>query len=119
MFDIGFSELVLIAVLGLIILGPERLPAAAKTLGSWIRKARSLANNFSSEIEKELEIESLRDELANQNEKIMKQAEALSKKLNRPVEDIYSLDENENSHTRDDKNTETDSKQVENKNHDG
>jgi len=93
MFDIGFSELTLIAILGLIILGPERLPGAAKTLGTWVRKIRGMAKNFNSEIERELDIDSLRKELANQNEKIMQQAQALSKKLNRPVEEIQSLDD--------------------------
>ncbi|HFB64559.1 MAG TPA: twin-arginine translocase subunit TatB [Aeromonadales bacterium] len=93
MFDIGFSELVLIGVLGLLILGPERLPQAAKSVGLWVRKIRNIAKNLSSEIERELEVEDLRKELANKNETIMKQADSLSKKLNKPVEEIFSFDE--------------------------
>ena len=43
MFDIGFSELLLVFVIGLIVLGPQRLPVAVKTVASWIRTLRSLA----------------------------------------------------------------------------
>ena len=43
MFDIGFSELLLVFVIGLIVLGPQRLPVAVKTVVSWIRTLRSLA----------------------------------------------------------------------------
>ncbi len=39
MFDIGFSELLLIAVIGLVVLGPERLPVAVRTVAGWIRCA--------------------------------------------------------------------------------
>jgi sec-independent protein translocase protein TatB len=95
MFDIGFSELFLVAVIGLLILGPEKLPQAAKTVGGWVRKIRTAASNLTSEIERELEVENLKKELANKNAEIMQQASDLSKKLNRPVESILSLDDSE------------------------
>ena len=41
MFDIGFSELVLIALVALVVLGPERLPKAARRAGLWVRRARA------------------------------------------------------------------------------
>ena len=41
MFDIGFSELLVIAVVALLVLGPERLPKAARFAGLWVRKARA------------------------------------------------------------------------------
>ena len=41
MFDIGFSELLLIAVVALVVLGPERLPKAARFAGLWVRRARA------------------------------------------------------------------------------
>ena len=41
MFDIGFSELLVIAVVALLVLGPERLPTAARFAGLWVRKARA------------------------------------------------------------------------------
>ena len=43
MFDIGFGELVLVFVIGLIVLGPQRLPVAVKTIAGWVRALRSLA----------------------------------------------------------------------------
>ena len=54
MFDIGFSELSLLAVLGLLILGPERLPGVARVLGGYLRKARRTWNTVKAEIETEL-----------------------------------------------------------------
>ena len=45
MFDIGFSELLLVFIIGLVVLGPQRLPVAVKTVAGWIRALRSLATN--------------------------------------------------------------------------
>lgn len=45
MLDIGFSELLLVMIIGLVVLGPERLPIAVKTVAGWIRAFRSLAAN--------------------------------------------------------------------------
>ena len=54
MFDVGFAELFLLALIGLLVLGPERLPAVARTLGGYVRKARaswiSLRNTIESEL---------------------------------------------------------------------
>lgn len=54
MFDIGFSELLLVFVIGLIVLGPQRLPVAVKTVASWIRTLRSLATTVQNELAQEL-----------------------------------------------------------------
>jgi sec-independent protein translocase protein TatB len=56
MFEIGFSELALIAVVALLVLGPERLPTAARTVGSLLRRARSSWTSLRDEIERELAI---------------------------------------------------------------
>lgn len=53
MFDIGFSELVLCFIVALVVLGPERLPAVARTLGRWTGTARSYLRNLSTELERE------------------------------------------------------------------
>ncbi len=50
MFDIGFSELLLVFVIGLIVLGPQRLPVAVKTVVGWIRTLRSLATTVQNEL---------------------------------------------------------------------
>jgi sec-independent protein translocase protein TatB len=54
MFDVGFAELFLLALIGLLVLGPERLPGVARTVGGFVRKARMSWNSLRSTIETEL-----------------------------------------------------------------
>ncbi|MGA9469515.1 MAG: Sec-independent protein translocase protein TatB [Candidatus Macondimonas sp.] len=63
MFDIGFWELVLVFVIALVVLGPERLPAAARQAGLWVRRIRGLAHVAQQELERELKISELRQQL--------------------------------------------------------
>jgi sec-independent protein translocase protein TatB len=63
MFDIGFSELFVIALVALIVLGPERLPKAARFAGLWVRRARAQWYSVKSELENELADEELRRSL--------------------------------------------------------
>lgn len=63
MFDIGFSELLLVMVIGLVVLGPERLPVAVKTVVGWIRTLRSLASTVQNELSQELKLQELQDSL--------------------------------------------------------
>lgn len=53
MFDVGFSELVLCFLVALVVLGPQKLPAVARTLGRWTARARGYVRNLSSELERE------------------------------------------------------------------
>ena len=73
MVDIGFWELCLIAVVALLILGPERLPVAARTAGLWIGKARRLIGNVKTEIDRELQLDELRQRLKDEEIKIREQ----------------------------------------------
>ena len=61
MFDVGFFEIVLLSFLGLVILGPERLPVVARTLGNWVRRGRRMAQEFQRELEKEVDLQSIRE----------------------------------------------------------
>ena len=54
MFDVGFAEIFLLGLVGLVVLGPERLPAVARTLGGFMRKARASWASLRSTIESEL-----------------------------------------------------------------
>lgn len=64
MFDgIGFMELLLIAIIGLVVLGPERLPVAVRTVSGWIRAMKRMANSVKDELEQELKIEQLHADL--------------------------------------------------------
>ena len=59
MFDIGFWELALVFGVGLIILGPQRLPRVAAQLARWVNKARRTAMHLRRQLERELELEEL------------------------------------------------------------
>ncbi len=70
MFDIGFSELVLTAVIALIVFGPEKLPQAARTAGLWIGRLKRVLADTRREVERELGADDIRRQL--HNESIMK-----------------------------------------------
>jgi sec-independent protein translocase protein TatB len=76
MFDIGFSELVLVAVIGLLVLGPERLPGAIRTGSLWLGRLRRSFNNIRAEIEREINADEIRQDLHNEGiMESLKQAE--------------------------------------------
>ena len=60
MFDIGFSEIVVIAVVALIVLGPERLPKAARTMGHLFGRLQRYVNDVKADINREMELEELK-----------------------------------------------------------
>jgi sec-independent protein translocase protein TatB len=68
MFDIGFSEILLIMVIALIVVGPERLPRLARSAGLWIGKIRGFVASVKAEIDHELAAEELRKTLTRQAE---------------------------------------------------
>jgi sec-independent protein translocase protein TatB len=72
-FDIGFWELLLIAIVALIVVGPERLPKLVRVTGLWVGKANASVQAVRSEISREL------------------RAEELKQTLNKPLEDIAEL----------------------------
>ncbi|AOY44424.1 MULTISPECIES: Sec-independent protein translocase protein TatB [Psychrobacter] len=75
MFDIGFSELLLFGVIALIVLGPEKLPQAARTAGQWYAKIRRTVSTLQSEIEAELDLAETRQQMQKELAKI-RQTEA-------------------------------------------
>lgn len=64
MFDIGFTELMLLAVIGMVVIGPERLPGVARTLGRTVGKARRFMTGLQNQLEQEVRLDEL-------NKKIM------------------------------------------------
>jgi sec-independent protein translocase protein TatB len=72
MFDIGFWELMVIAVMGLVILGPERLPVAIRTIRSWIGGARKFSESVKTELTEELRINELHANLKKAEQADMK-----------------------------------------------
>ncbi|AEF53515.1 Sec-independent protein translocase protein TatB [Marinomonas posidonica] len=77
MFDIGFSELLVVFVVGLLILGPERLPHAAKTAGLWIRKIRRSINSVQREINAQLDNEEMQQKIAETNKRMLQEGQAI------------------------------------------
>ncbi|SDU29823.1 sec-independent protein translocase protein TatB [Pseudomonas pohangensis] len=67
MFDVGFSELLLVGLVALLVLGPERLPVAARMAGLWIGRLKRSFNSLKSEVERELGADEIRRQLHNEN----------------------------------------------------
>ena len=65
MFDIGFAELLLISVVGLLVLGPERLPGAIRTVSMYLGKFRRSFNSIKREIEREIKADELKQQIHN------------------------------------------------------
>ena len=63
MFDVGFFELLLIGVVGLLVIGPERLPKVARTAGMWFGRARRFVGSVKQDIEQEMRAEELKKAL--------------------------------------------------------
>lgn len=67
MFDVGFTELLLVALVALLVLGPERLPGAARTAGLWLGRLKRSFNAIKSEVEREIGADEIRRQLHNEN----------------------------------------------------
>ena len=70
MFDIGFSELFIVAVIALLVLGPERLPVAVRKVGFILGKIRASWNGIQTEINRELEAEELRKRIQDETNSV-------------------------------------------------
>jgi len=81
MFDVGFAELVLLGVVGLLVLGPERLPKVARTLGGLARKARSSWVNLKRSIEDEINAEELKEPLKKFHEDVKSTVDDVNSKV--------------------------------------
>ncbi len=78
MFDIGFSELVVVAVVALIVIGPERLPKAARTMGHLFGRLQRYVNDVKSDISREMELDELR--------KLQQQVQSAAQEIKSSVE---------------------------------
>jgi sec-independent protein translocase protein TatB len=83
--DIGFSELVLIAGIGLIVLGPERLPVVTRTVGALLGRAQKYVSDVKNDIQRQMELEELRkvkDTVTNLGDSIAAEASKFESEAN-------------------------------------
>ncbi len=85
MFDIGGLELMLIAIVGLLVLGPERLPETLRMLGLWLGRLRRSFTSVKAEIEKEIGMDEVRRQL--HNEAVMEEMKRIEQEVQNSVED--------------------------------
>ncbi len=79
MFDVGASELLLLVIVAIVVIGPKDLPLALRTAGKWVAKMRRVSNHFRSGIEtmiREAEMEEMEKKWKEQNERIMRETAA-------------------------------------------
>ncbi|HWU84680.1 MAG TPA: Sec-independent protein translocase protein TatB, partial [Rhodocyclaceae bacterium] len=81
MFDIGFSELVVIGIVALIVIGPERLPRVARTAGALLGRFQRYVNDIKSEVRREMEVEDLKKFHAQLSEQVQEVEQTIHKEL--------------------------------------
>lgn len=79
MFDVGFSELVLLFIIGLLVLGPEKLPRVANTIGRWLGQARRMTRALKRQIDDELELSKVRESVRQPISSVLDKAQEKSK----------------------------------------
>ncbi len=67
MFEVGFSEIVMVALVALLVIGPEKLPKVARMAGFWVAKSKRMVVSVKQEIHEEFQAEELRQSLKNQS----------------------------------------------------
>ncbi|WP_293269107.1 Sec-independent protein translocase protein TatB [Neptunomonas sp.] len=87
MFDIGFAEILLIGVVALIVLGPEKLPTAVRAVGLWMGRAKRAVSSIQSEISEELRLDEMRRTAAIQKEELDKELNEMKQPFNHAFED--------------------------------
>lgn len=81
MFDVGFSEILLIALVSLIVFGPERLPKMVRETTYWIRKIKGAMSTAKTEIDRELQLMELRTSMEEKRKKFAEETETLRREL--------------------------------------
>lgn len=88
MFDISFSELALCFVVALVVLGPERLPKLARTLGLWSGKARAYMRNLTTELERETQMADIKKQFQEAQQALLESKAELEKSTRELHDDV-------------------------------
>lgn len=102
MFDLGFSELLVVAVVALVVLGPQRLPKAARFAGLWVRKARAQWYSVKSEFEREMAAEDLKRSIGDPARDLRSDVEDIRRELDETSASTASALREAEAFTRDD-----------------
>ena len=100
MFDIGFSELLLFGVIALIVLGPEKLPQAARTAGQWYAKIRRTVSTLQSEIEAELDLAETRQQMQKELAKIRQTEAEMRREMAEMRGSMQEFESSKNQHLK-------------------
>ncbi len=97
MFDIGFSELMVIGIVALVVIGPERLPKVARTLGHLLGRAQRYVNDVKSDINREMQLDELKklqsqvtDSARSLEESVRKEYDTARSAIESPVQEAQS-----------------------------
>jgi len=88
MFDIGFTELVIVAIVGLLVIGPERLPGAIRTGSAWLGRIRRGFNDIKREVEQELHNDAVVQELKKTRQQLQDGATEISADIKSAAKDL-------------------------------
>ena len=88
MFDIGFAEILLISIVSLVVLGPDKLPGAIRTVSLWVGRLRRSFNNIKKDIEKEIGADDIRRQL--RNEAIMEKFDSTKSQFTKTIDSVKS-----------------------------
>ena len=88
MFDIGFAELIIIAVVGLLVIGPERLPGTIRTASLWLNRIKRGFNDIKQEVQQELHNDSVMQELRKTGEQLKQQTEGIGQDIQNAAESL-------------------------------
>lgn len=91
MFDIGFAELIIIAIVGLLVIGPERLPGAIRTGSAWLGRIKRGFNDIKREVQQELHNDAVMQELKNTQQQLMDETSGLETQIRKTVKDANPL----------------------------
>ncbi|MEH6635261.1 MAG: Sec-independent protein translocase protein TatB [Halioglobus sp.] len=86
MFDIGFAELVIIAVVSLLVIGPERLPSTIRTASLWLNRIKRGFNDIKQEVQQELHNDSVMQELRKTGEQLQQQTKDIQNSIHDTAE---------------------------------
>jgi sec-independent protein translocase protein TatB len=97
MFEIGFSELLMVGLVSLLVIGPEKLPKVARVAGLWLGRMRAISANLKAEIHHELELEEMKQIMQQQQAQFQQQMQAQQAQLHAVENDIEHLSDLEHS----------------------